>query len=182
MLDRSRTYGRSSGDLRPAPHDASTSHYWLMRRDLGQPLRAVAWPQSLRLVAFSAENAGAVHHVLMLGTELGGGRVPEYETWLHGFKNDAEFDRRLCLVVEDPLGVVAVAQCWTSSFIRNLVVHPRAQGRGVGLALLRQVFKAFAERHEGYVDLKVMESNLPARRLYERAGMQYVQRCELEPR
>ncbi|WP_296262223.1 MULTISPECIES: GNAT family N-acetyltransferase [unclassified Pseudomonas] len=153
-----------------------------MRRDLTQPLRAGTWPQSLRTVPVSAENASAVHQLLMLGTELGGGRVPAFETWLSGFENDPEFDPRLCFVVHDPFGVAAVAQCWTSSFIRNLVVHPRAQGRGVALAVLRRVFEAFAERHERQVDLKVMESNLTARRVYERAGMQYVERCELEPR
>jgi ribosomal protein S18 acetylase RimI-like enzyme len=80
------------------------------------------------------------------------------------------------------LGVVAVAQCWTSAFIRNLVVHPRAQRRGLGIALLDRAFEAFADRREGHVDLKVMESNRTARHLYERAGMDYVQRCELEPR
>ncbi|PFK47800.1 GNAT family N-acetyltransferase, partial [Priestia megaterium] len=48
--------------------------------------------------------------------------------------------------------------------------------------LLAREFDAFAQRDERYVDLKVMESNLTARRLYERVGMRYVQRCELEPR
>ena len=182
MLDRSRTYGRSPRDLRPSPYDASTGHYWLMRRDLGLPRRAVVWPHSLHEVEFTTENAFAVHQLFMLGTGHGGGRVGDFTTWLNAFESDPEFDRQLCTVIADPLGVVAVAQCWTSAFIRNLVVHPRAQRRGVGLALLDRVFEAFAERREGHVDLKVMECNLTARHLYERAGMQYVQRCELEPR
>jgi ribosomal protein S18 acetylase RimI-like enzyme len=91
-------------------------------------------------------------------------------------------NRALCLILEDAQGVVAVAQCWTSAFIRNLVVHPRAHRRGLGLALLNRVFFTYRERGEGHVDLKVMESNLRARRLYERAGMQYIQRHELDPR
>jgi ribosomal protein S18 acetylase RimI-like enzyme len=62
------------------------------------------------------------------------------------------------------------------------VVHPRAQHRGVGLALLNHAFTVFRQRGEGHVDLKVMESNLGARRLYERAGMRYVTRAELDPR
>jgi GNAT superfamily N-acetyltransferase len=182
MLDRSRTHGRGPGHLRPGTHDASASHYWLMRRDLQQPIPAVNWPANMRLVAFTTDNAADVHNLFMLGTELGGGHVAEFNTWLQGFQTDPEFDPALCLVVEDPLGVVAVAQCWTSAFIRNLVVHPRAQRQGLGLALLNQVFETFAERHEGRVDLKVMESNLAARQLYERAGMHYVQRRELDPR
>lgn len=182
MLDRSRAHSRGAGDLRPAPGDASTGHYWLMRRDLGQPPHEVIWPAGVRLTDFSRQNAAAVHRLFMLGTELGGGRVADFKTWLDAFESDPEFNPQLCFVAEDPLGVVAVAQCWTSSFIRNLVVHPRMQGRGVGRALLDHVFQAFAERREGHVDLKVMESNLTARRLYERAEMYYVQRCELDPR
>lgn len=182
MLDRSRPYSRSPRDLKPAPTDASTGHYWLMRRDLALPRRPVSWPETLHEVPFSAENAAAVHRLFVLGTQHGGGRVADFTTWLRAFESDPEFDRALCLVVEDPLGVVAVAQCWTSAFIRNLVVHPRLQGRGLGSALMARVFEAFAQRNEGHVDLKVMESNLTARRLYERVGMHYVQRCELEPR
>ena len=182
MLDRSRPHSRSPRDLRPCPTDASTRHYWLMRRDLALPQRPVSWPETLHQVPLSADNAAAVHRLLALGTQHGGGRVAEFTTWLNGFDSDPECDRALCLVVEDPLGVVAVAQCWTSAFIRNLVVHPRVQGRGVGSALLARVFETFAQRGEGHVDLKVMESNLTARRLYERVGMQYVQRRELESR
>lgn len=182
MLDRSRPYRGSSGNLRPASNAASIGHYWLMRRDLSPPHRSVDWPASLSLAALTNENARDAHQLLALGTELGGGRVPDFETWLSGFDNDPECDRRLCLLVGDAMGLVAVAHCWTSAFIRNLVVHPRAQGRGIGLALLGRIFEAFAERREGHVDLKVRESNLTARRLYERAGMHYVQRYALEPR
>jgi len=182
MLDRSRPHGRSSGHLRPTAGDASTAHYWLMRRDLGPNLDDPGWPASVRLVEFTAQNAASVHQLLVLGREHGGGRVADYPAWLDAFETDPECDRALCFVLEDAQGVVAVAQCWTSAFIRNLVVHPRARNQGLGLTLLDQVFKAFRQRGEGHVDLKVMECNLGARRLYERAGMQYIQRHELEPR
>lgn len=182
MLDRSRTYSPSPRDLKPSPQCASTCHYWLMRHDLSQLRQTLAWPSSLRRAPLSLKNAAAVYQVLALGHQHGGGSVAQYHAWLEAFENDPECDRHLCFVVEDDVGVVAVAQCWTSAFIRNLVVHPRAHRRGVGLMLLDLVFKAFARRGEGHVDLKVMESNLPARRLYERAGMQYLQRCELQPR
>jgi ribosomal protein S18 acetylase RimI-like enzyme len=153
-----------------------------MRRDLTQPANGAQWPAPLRLTEFSIENARAVHQLLVLGRSFGGGRVADFTTWLDAFDNDPEFDRQLCFAVEDPQGIVAVAQCWTSAFIRNLVVHPRAQRCGLGLTLLAEVFDAFRARGEGHVDLKVMECNLPARHLYERAGMQYLQRRELDPR
>jgi ribosomal protein S18 acetylase RimI-like enzyme len=61
----------------------------------------------------------------------------------------------------------AYAQCWTSAYIKNLVVHPRAQRLGLGRALLLNAFKVFQQRREGFVDLKVLEDNLRAQRLYE---------------
>jgi ribosomal protein S18 acetylase RimI-like enzyme len=42
--------------------------------------------------------------------------------------------------------------------------------------LLLNAFKAFQQRREGFVDLKVLEDNLRARRLYESAGMRVVRR------
>lgn len=180
MFDRSRAYGRSTGHLKPAPDDASASHYWLMRRDLSQAPERVQWPASLRVTPFTADNAAEIHQLLILGRQHGGGRVAEFLTWLDGFQTDPEFDRQLVFAVEDGAGILAVAQCWTSAFIRNLVVHPRAQGTGIGRRLLEHAFNAFYQRREDRVDLKVMESNLTARRLYERVGMQYVRRGELD--
>lgn len=181
MFDRSRAYRRSTGHLRPATDEASVRHYWLMRRDLAQAPEAIEWPATVRITEFTADNASEIHQLLMIGRQHGGGRVAEFQSWLDGFDSDPEFDRQLVFVVEDGLGIVAVAQCWTSAFIRNLVVHPRAQGRGIGQRLLAHAFNVFHQRHEPHVDLKVMESNLTARRLYERAGMEYVGRAELDP-
>ena len=43
-------------------------------------------------------------------------------------------------------------------------------------ALLLHSFQVFKQRSEPYVDLKVLESNLRARQLYESAGMRFVLR------
>lgn len=180
MLDRSGAHGRSPRHLKPGLDDASTRHYWLMRRQLSLPGPTTAWPRTLELLPYSADNSYAVYQLLALASQHGGGHVADYPQWQAAFETDPEADPRLCFVAVDSQGVVAVAQCWTSAFIRHLIVHPGAHRQGIGLALLTQVFDAFTKRGEGHVDLKVMESNLPARALYERAGMAYVQRCELE--
>ena len=70
MLDRSRPHSRSPRDLRPGPTDASTGHYWLMRRDLALPRRPVTLPDTLHEAPFNADNAAAVHRLLTLGTFL----------------------------------------------------------------------------------------------------------------
>ncbi len=114
--------------------------------------------------------------MLELGYSQGGGRVPALDEWQQRFETDPEYDPALCFIALDAQGIAGVCQCWTSAYIKNLVVHPRAQGRGLGRALLLNAFKVFQRRREGYVDLKVLEDNLRAQRLYERAGMHVVRR------
>lgn len=156
------------------------TYCFLMRRDLGKDAPDAPWPQDIELRTYSVEMAADVHHLMQLGYREGGGRVPALNTWQRQFETDPEYDPSLCLIARDAEGVVGVAQCWTSAYIKNLVVHPRMQGRGLGRALLLNAFKVFQQRREGFVDLKVLEDNRRAQRLYESAGM-YVVRRELVP-
>lgn len=151
-------------------------YFQLLRRDLTNALPAPQWPAGTQLDHYRADLAPAIHAVLRLTQDQGGGRVPNLETWQHQFTTDAEFDPTLCLVASNDEGILAVAQCWTSAFIKNLSVHPCAQGQGLGRALLLHSFQTFKQRGEPYVDLKVRESNLRARQLYESAGMRFVLR------
>lgn len=152
----------------------------LMRRDLRADLPDIHWPDAVEVSTYHAHTATAVHELMQLGYREGGGRVPALEVWQQRFESDPEYDPALCFIASDADGVVGVAQCWTSSYIKNLVVHPRLQGRGLGRALLLNAFKVFQQRREGFVDLKVLEDNRRAQRLYESAGM-YVVRRELVP-
>jgi len=156
------------------------TYCFLMRRDLGKDAPDAPWPQDIELRTYSVEMAADVHHLMQLGYREGGGRVPALDTWQQQFETDPEYDPSLCFIAHDGEGVVGVAQCWTSAYIKNLVVHPRMQGRGLGRALLLNAFKVFQQRREGFVDLKVLEDNRRAQRLYESAGM-YVVRRELVP-
>jgi ribosomal protein S18 acetylase RimI-like enzyme len=149
---------------------------WLMRRDLAEGVPPISWPSGIQLSHYRPELAAAVHHLMELGYREGGGRVPALAAWQRQFEIDPEYDPALCFIALDAEGVVAVCQCWTSAYIKNLVVHPRAQRQGLGRAMLLQAFHAFQQRREGFVDLKVLEDNLRARRLYERAGMRKVRR------
>ena len=158
----------------------SETFCFLMRRDLSQDVPAIEWPSGIELTTYSAERASAVHELMQIGYREGGGRVPALDVWQQQFENDPEYDPALCFIASDADGVIGVAQCWTSSYIKNLVVHPRAQGRGLGRGLLLHAFKAFQDRREGFVDLKVLEDNRRAQRLYEMSGM-YVVRRELVP-
>jgi len=147
-----------------------------MRRDLGKHTPQVLVPQGIELCAYSAELAPDVHELMQVGYREGGGRVPALDAWQRHFECDPEYDPALCFIASDAEGVVGVAQCWTSAYIKNLVVHPRLQGRGLGRALLLHAFSVFQQRREGFVDLRVLEDNLRARRLYESVGMELVRR------
>lgn len=153
-----------------------SDYFQLLRRDLTGSLPAPQWPAGVQLDHYRDDLAPAIHAVLCLTQEQGGGRVPNLETWRHQFTTDAEFDPTLCLVVSNNDGILGVAQCWTSAFIKNLSIHPCAQGQGLGRALLLHSFQVFKQRGEPYVDLKVLESNGRARQLYESAGMKFVLR------
>ena len=153
-----------------------TQYFHLLRRDLTGNLPAPQWPADIRLGHYRDELAPAIHAVLRMTQEQGGGRVASLAQWRQQFATDAEFDPTLCLVVSNAEGILGVAQCWTSAFIKNLSVHPCAQGQGLGRALLLHSFEVFKQRGEPYVDLKVRESNLRARQLYESAGMVFVLR------
>lgn len=149
---------------------------FLLRRDLSEAVPDAQWPAGIEWSAYREELAPAVHQLMQLGQLEGGGRVPPLEEWQQRFVSDPEYDPSLCFVACDAGGVVGVAQCWTSAYIKNLVVHPRLQGLGLGRALLLHAFSVFQQRREGYVDLRVLEDNLRARRLYESVGMDLVRR------
>ncbi|NVZ49648.1 GNAT family N-acetyltransferase [Pseudomonas sp. B6002] len=151
-------------------------YFQLLRRDLIGSLPAPQWPAGTQLDHYREELAPAIHAVLSMTQAQGGGRVASLEEWRQQFTTDAEFDPSLCLVASNRDGILGVAQCWTSAFIKNLSVHPCAQGQGLGRALLLHTFQVFKHRGEPYVDLKVLESNLRARQLYESEGMRFVLR------
>lgn len=151
----------------------------LLRQDLTRPQVPAVWPEGVSVTSYREALAAEVHALLVLGYADGGGTAPDFDTWRTLFTGDAEYHPQLCFIARDQHGIVAVAQCWTSAFIKDLVVHPRARRQGLAQALLLHVFETYRQRREAWVDLKVLEDNQPARRLYEGLGMQRIQRVAL---
>ena len=144
------------------------------RRYLDQAVMAPKWPAGFSCRTLLTEDAPAVHDLLKLAYTQGRG-VPDYSTWWVALSEDTEFDPALCfLAVDGRDRICGVAQCWTSSFLKDLAVHPDFQRQGVGEGLLRQVFRTFRRRGAPHLDLKVEAGNAPAIRLYERVGMRQV--------
>lgn len=151
----------------------------LLRKDLRVALNAAQWPAHVSLVALCDDLLLPVHALLRLGYADASGSVEPFDIWSQRWRRDAEYDPQLCFIAMRDGDVIGVAHGWTSAYLKDLVVHARYQGQGIGRALLAQAFDAYKQRGEPWVDLKVMQSNVRARRMYERAGMVQVQRVEL---
>ncbi len=147
-----------------------------LRRDLTEAVAPPTCPNGYRVRTFAADDAPTVHRLLEVGYAHGGGHVGEFEEWWSSLRDDDEFDPDLCfLAVNERQDIVGVAQCWTSAFVKDLVVHPRVRRRGIAAALLGRVFWEFRRRGVKHVDLKVQVDNpTGAVRLYKELGMREV--------
>ena len=142
-----------------------------LRRDLTGPLGPPVWPDGYRLRTLGTGDAPALH--ALLAEVLPDATDPDFEAWWASRSGDDEFDPTLCFQVFDREGrMAAAAFCWTSAFVRDLAVHPTARRRGLGEALMLQIFTAFRSRGARQVDLKTnVVENTDAVRLYGRLGM-----------
>jgi ribosomal protein S18 acetylase RimI-like enzyme len=147
-----------------------------MRIDLRGEIPQPAWPEGSHVRAFHPSDATRLHALLEHGYRNGGGSVEPFDAWLPALTGDSEFDRELCFLVEAGDELVAAQICWTSAFVKDIVVHETWRRHGLGEALLRLAFRTFQERGASGVDLKVQAQNTPAIRLYERVGMRAVER------
>ena len=134
------------------------------------------WPGGVRIKIMEKKEAKEAHAVLAAGYWEGGGGAPKFTNWWPNLRNDREYDPALVFIALDHEGCVGIAQCWTTNFIKDIAVHPRARRRGVGTALMLTVFEAFRARGAPHVDLKVREENTIAQELYAKLGMKVIGR------
>jgi ribosomal protein S18 acetylase RimI-like enzyme len=147
-----------------------------MRIDLRSEIPKPTWPEGSGLRTFHLSDGPRVHALLEHGYRHGGGSVDAYDLWLPALTGDSEFDPELVFLVEVGDELAAAVICWTSGFVKDIVVHETWRRHGLGEALLRHVFRTFTARGADGVELKVQAQNAPAIRLYERVGMRTVER------
>jgi ribosomal protein S18 acetylase RimI-like enzyme len=172
-------------ELRPLPGDEIHGrlldrHAFVLQTDLLAMWRALAsdeaeptWPAGIAARTFEAADAAAVHVLL---DEAYGGWDSTYvplghEDWLRAMTGDVEFDPTVWWLAERNGALAGCALWWSSGWLKDVVVRESERGLGLGAALIRQGFAAFARHGVRRVGLKVDAANpTGAPRLYERLG------------
>lgn len=153
------------------PSTAATEGHLLLRRPLDLPLPATHLPDGVAITTLTAADAAAVHALLQLAYANGFGSVPgSMLEWWNALSADSEFDRNLAFLAKSGDEAVGFCLCWTSSFIKDLVVAPLWRNRGIGTALLATALTALKARGAEEVALKVDIYNGTAQRLYRQFG------------
>jgi ribosomal protein S18 acetylase RimI-like enzyme len=158
-------------EFQEQPHDLLR-----MRIDVRGEIPPPTWPDGSSVRGFHASDGARLHALLEHGYRNGGGSVDAFDVWLPALTGDSEFDPETCFLVEAGDELVAAEICWTSGFVKDIVVHETWRRHGLGDALLRLAFRTFQARGAPTVELKVHADNMPAIRLYERVGMRVVER------
>lgn len=138
--------------------------------------RSQLWPVGIDLRTYRESDARPLHDLLVRGYQHGGGGVARFDHWFRQTTGDPEWDPELCFLATSGGALAGVALCWTSAFVKDVVVDERWRRRGLGEALLRQVFETFASLGATAVELKVHATNAEAVRLYTRVGMLVIER------
>lgn len=137
---------------------------------LVRPLPEPVWPDGVALRPLSADDAEAIHGLLMLSYANGFGEVPPLDEWWRFVTTDDEFDPDLALVAATTDRIVGFALVWNSAFVKDLVVHPDWRRRGLATALLAETARRLEARGFPSVALKVSAGNYGAQQVYARAG------------
>ncbi len=150
-----------------------------MRRTFDAPIIPPIWPEDIRLPDFTTDIAQEAHKLLVLSYQHTGIHTPPFSEWWAALSADEEYDPSLCFVIRDQEAIIGFAQCWTSAFIKDIVIHPRRWGQGFGTKLLLHIFAKFQTLNNDTVELKVLKNNLGAIRMYVASGMQIIERLPI---
>ena len=145
----------------------------LLTRDLDVPFPAPQWPEGITLAPFREADAPACHALLRRAYDgQESDAVLSFEEWWRATGGDPEFDPDLLFLARaTDRSLAGLALCWTSSFVKDIVVDPDYRRRGIGEALLLTAFTTLQRRGHSRIGLKLRSDNRDgARRLYDRLG------------
>ena len=79
------------------------------------------------------------------------------------------FPHTIILAEEEPVGYCCISEEGSVLWIRELVICPEQQGKGIGTSILNKFIES-GRNNRRSVQLNVMRSNSVAMRLYEKLG------------
>jgi ribosomal protein S18 acetylase RimI-like enzyme len=142
-----------------------------LRKLLNSPIATTPLPSGVALLPLSHTRPIELHALLRAAYATGGGSVGSFDDWWWPLVEDEEFHPDLVVTAANDGRPIGLVQCWTSGFIKDIVVAPDWRNRSLGSALLTHAFALFAARGAPHVDLKVEAENVTAQRFYQRHGM-----------
>jgi mycothiol synthase len=149
-----------------------------MRIELSGPPPEPAWPDGLRVAAFDpSRDARAFHAAHQEAFADHWEHTPrDFASWSKAHLAGERFDPTLWCVVrageEIAAGTISTGDTYGGGFVHAVFTRRPWRRRGVGAALLADVFGRFWARGERSIGLGVdAASDTGAFRLYERAGM-----------
>ena len=148
--------------------------YFRMRMDLADAPPA---PAGVPVRPFTRGVDDKPVHALVEEAMAGvpGNEARSLESWRAAKIDKEGWDPALWLLHEDAGGLAGVVLCerWEEGvgYVDYLAVTPRAQGHGLGRALLLHGLAALSNAGLGTVELSVQGENAGATRLYESVGM-----------
>jgi ribosomal protein S18 acetylase RimI-like enzyme len=152
-----------------------------MRAPLAQAPAIRRPADGTEILAFDAvADRRTLHGLLAAGYADGGGAVSDFGSWWPWLSGDSEYDPALIFMASEPgHGAVGAVICWTSGFVKDLVVVPGRRERGIGGALLGRAMAAIRTRGASAIELKVDARNSAAVALYRALGFVTVERIAM---
>jgi ribosomal protein S18 acetylase RimI-like enzyme len=154
--------------------------YLRLRRQLSLPLELAPLPAGMTLAPFSPDVAREAHDLIdrVYGGDNAGDSSTSFDSFWSSLSTDPEYDPALIFIAVTAGRIVGLCHCWSSNFVKNLVVDPAFERRGIGAALLTAALLAFKSRGATHVDLKTDIDNEKAQSLYRRLGFVIVERVD----
>ena len=159
--------------------------FWHMQIDLAGPIEPGPAPDGIEIDGIEpADDLRAVHAIIDAAFVDDVGDHPEpFDRWLDEHASSPSYDPTLWLLARDrgvPVGALVARAGDDCGWVDWLAVLASHRGRGIGTALLRRSFAAFAGRGLPRVLLNVDAENVTgATAVYERVGMRVVNRWEM---
>jgi mycothiol synthase len=159
-------------------------HFWHMQIDLDGPAAAAAPPGIDIGMSDVDKDLLAIHAILESAFKDDPGDHPEpFERWAEEHLTSPGYDPTLWFLARGegvPVGVLIASPGEHVGWVDWLAVLGSHRGRGIGSALLRHSFAAFASRGVARIRLNVDAENVTgATAVYERVGMRTVNGWDL---